>query len=339
MSPKKVTEKRRKEKRKKRVVLSIETKQEIIEKHEKGMRLVDLAKEYGRNVSTISTFLKQKEAIKAVTPSKGLAIISKRRSAVNDEMERLLLEWIKERKMAGEKVNEAIICEKATVFFNDLVKEDSGEGKSAKEHREFKASHGWYEKFKRRTGIRSVGRHGEASCADHGAADEIVQKLKQWPDAVAPQDMDGFELEGEVEPEVEETISLGNGMGLEVNDMDINELIQEHDEDLTTIEMKDLEAMQYTAVQEESKEEEEAGMIPSARIKDILGKFQEVLEFVEKNHPEKVFTSRAIALFDDVCLGHFRRIVESQQKQKRQAKTTSEREHEPKRAKNSEDSS
>ena len=75
--------------KKTRQVLSIETKQEIIEKYEKGIRLVDLAKQYGRNPSTIGTILKQKEAIKATTPSKGLSIMSKRRSSVHDEMERL----------------------------------------------------------------------------------------------------------------------------------------------------------------------------------------------------------------------------------------------------------
>ena len=585
MGPKKVMEKSGE--KKKRVVLSIQTKQEIIEKYEKGMRLVDLTKEYGRNPSTIGMILKQKEALKATTPSKGLSVISKRRSAVNNEMERLLLVWIKEKEIAGDTVTETIICEKATAIFNDLVKMDAGEGTSAQEpHQEFKASRGWFEKFKRRTGIHSVVRHGEASSADQKAADEFVQKFEQlvidegyvaqqvfncdetglfwkkmprrtfitveekkmpghkpmkdrltlalcanasgdckikpllvyhsenprafkahkilkeklqvlwranakawvtrqffvewvnlvfgpavkryleennlpikcllildnapahppgleddileefsfikvlylspnttsilqpmdqqvisnfkklytkhlfkrcfditentqltlrefwkqhfdivvclkiivmawqevtrrtlnaawrklWPDAVAPRDFEGFEveLEGKVEPEVDEIVSLGKCMGLEVNDEDIDELIQEHHEELSTEELKELEAMQHTAVQEEfSKDEEEAAIIPTARIKDILGKFYEVSEFVEKNHPEKVFTSRAIAHYDDVCLAHFRKIVKSRQKQttldrfftKRQAKTTAESEPEPKKAKGDNDSS
>ncbi|XP_019716745.1 tigger transposable element-derived protein 1-like [Hippocampus comes] len=445
-------------------------------------------------------------------------------------MERLLLVWINEKEMAGDMMTKAIICEKATVIFNDLVKEDAGDGTSAKEHREFKASPGWFEKFKRRTGIHSVVRHGEASSADHKAADEFVQKFKQlvidegyvaqqvfncdetglfwkkmprrtfitaeeikmpghkpmkdhltlalcanasgdykikpllvyhsenprefkahkilkerlqvlwranakalvtrhffvewvnlvfgpavkryleeknlpfkcllvldngpahppdleddileefsfikvlylppnttsilqpmdqelisnfkklytkhlfkrcfditentqltlrefwkqhfnivvclkmidtawqevtrhnlnaawrklWPDAVAPRDMEGFEGEGEVEPEVGEIILLGKGMGLEVNEEDINELIQEHNEELSTTELKELEAMQHTAVQEfKEKEEEAAAIIPSARIKDILGKFHDVSEFVEKNHPENMFFMRS----------------------------------------------
>ena len=126
MSPKKVIDKSGEKKT--RQVLSIETKQEIIEKYEKGIRLVDLAKQYGRNPSTIRTILKQKEAIKATTPSKGLSIMSKRRSSVHDEMERLLLLWIKGKEIDGDSVTETIISEKATAIFNDLVTEDAGEG-------------------------------------------------------------------------------------------------------------------------------------------------------------------------------------------------------------------
>lgn len=125
---------------------------------------------------------------------------------------------------------------------------------------------------------------------------------KLWPDVVAPRDVEGLEVDGEVEREVDKNISLGKDMGLEVNDEDINELIQEHKEELSTAELKELEAMQHTAVQEEfGEEEEEAAIIPSARKKDILRNFHEVSEFVEKNHPEKGFTSRAIAQYDVVC--------------------------------------
>ncbi|XP_068607217.1 uncharacterized protein [Brachionichthys hirsutus] len=108
-------------------------------------------------------------------------------------------------------------------------------------------------------------------------------------------------------------------MGLEVDEEDIDELIRVRSEELSTKELRELEAMQRTAVQEEfgdeEEEEEDAAIVPPAQIKDILAKFHEVSEFVEKNHPEKVMTSRAIAHYDDVCLAHFRRIVKSPQKQ------------------------
>lgn len=67
---------------------------------------------------------------------------------------------------------------------------------------------------------------------------------KLWPDVVAPRDVEGFKMEDEIEPEIDEIILLGKDMGLEVNDEDINELIQEHKEELSMTELKELEAMQ-----------------------------------------------------------------------------------------------
>ena len=574
--------------KKKRSVLSIETKQEIISKHERGIRIIDLAKEYGRNPSTIATLLKQKDALKATTPSKGLTVMSKRRTAIHDEMERLLLLWIKEKEIAGDTVTETIICEKATAIFSDLVTQDVGEGASSQESAtpEFKASRGWFDRFKRRSGIHSVVRHGEAASADQKAAEEFVKKFEElvisegyipqqvfncdetglfwkkmprrtfitaeekklpghkpmkdrltlalcanasgdykvkpllvyhsenprafkthrvmkerlhvlwranpkawvtrvffvewvntvfgpsvkkyllqnnlplqcllildnapahppgledeileefsfikvlylppnttsilqpmdqqvisnfkklytknlfkrcfdvtdstqltlrefwknhfdivnclklidlawkevtrrtlnaawrklWPDAVAARDFEGFDADDvapqpQPEPEVEEIVSLGKAMGLDVDEEDIDDLVEEHNDELSTDELQELVAMQTAAAVEELEEdEEEAEVLPSAEIRDILRQFHNVVDYVEKNHPEKVMTSRVIAHFDDVCMTHFRNIVKSRQRQssldrffkKREAPATAESEPEPKQAKSSE---
>ena len=108
------------EKKKPKKMISMEVKHEIIAKHERGVRIIDLANEYGRNPSTISTIIKQKEAIKKLQPSKGVTIISKLRTNIHDEMEQLLLLWIKEKQLAGDSVSEAIICEKAGAIFHSL---------------------------------------------------------------------------------------------------------------------------------------------------------------------------------------------------------------------------
>ncbi|XP_068206322.1 putative CENPB DNA-binding domain-containing protein 1 [Palaemon carinicauda] len=104
-------------KEKKRMMLSMEMKKEIIKKYKAGMRLSVLVKEYDRNPFTIGTILKQKEAIKATTPSNDVSIFSSKRSHVYDEMERLLLVWIKDKEMAGDTITEAIICQKASAIF------------------------------------------------------------------------------------------------------------------------------------------------------------------------------------------------------------------------------
>ncbi|CAH2284583.1 tigger transposable element-derived 1-like [Pelobates cultripes] len=84
-------------KRKKEMIL-FEDKKEIIRKHEGGMRLTDLAKEYGRSASTIDA-----------------------------------------------------------------------EG--------FKASKGWFKRFKTRFGIHNVFRHGEAASSDVAAAEEFATEF------------------------------------------------------------------------------------------------------------------------------------------------------------------
>jgi len=148
---------------------------------------------------------------------------------------------------------------------------------------------------------------------------------KLWPDAVSERGFEGFDVEegdpskgNELHPVVNEIISLGNAMGLEVNEEDINELVEEYNEELSTEDLKELEAMQQTAMQEELTEDDvegEAVIVPSEQIKEVLKKFHEISAFIEKNHPEKVYTSRAIAHFDDVCLSHFRQTIKNRPRQ------------------------
>ena len=97
-------------------------------------------------------------------------------------MERLLLVWIKDKEIAGDTITETVICQKASAIFNDLraqAEDDGGEGTSQQTTPEFKASHGWFTKFKRRSGIHSVVRHGEAASADEKAAGEFVKKFDE----------------------------------------------------------------------------------------------------------------------------------------------------------------
>ena len=163
------------EKKKPKKMITIEVKHEIITKYERGVRIIDLAKQYGPNSSTIATILKQKDAIKKMQPSKGVTIISKLRSEVHDEMERLLLLWIGEKQLAGDTISELIICEKASAIFKDLKRDASEREGESSQSDEFKASRGWFENFKKRSGIHSVIRHGEAFSSDVKAAEKFVK--------------------------------------------------------------------------------------------------------------------------------------------------------------------
>ena len=135
---------------------------------------------------------------------------------------------------------------------------------------------------------------------------------KLWPDVVLERDFEGFE------PVQEEIVSLGRSMGLEVDNADVDELIEEHTEELTTEELKELHKISHSEVMLELSSEEEVEPVEeltSREIHDILGKWQEVSDFVEKRHPEKMSTGRASALFNDTCLTFFRNILKKRQKQ------------------------
>jgi transposase-like protein len=156
--------------KRKKTRITIEVKKEIIAKHENGVRVSDLAIQFGMTKSTICTILKNKETIKGTSVARGVTIITKQRSQTNEVVEKLLLIWINEKMLAGDSVSKGIICEKARRLHEDLVKQTPG---TSADTDVFQASRGWFEKFKKRSGIRSVVRLGEA-------AEEFVQDFSDY---------------------------------------------------------------------------------------------------------------------------------------------------------------
>lgn len=73
-------------------------KKEIIAKHETGIRVSDLAVQYGMANSTICTILKNKEVIKSADVAKRVTVIRKQRPQMLEEVEKLLLVYINEKQ-------------------------------------------------------------------------------------------------------------------------------------------------------------------------------------------------------------------------------------------------
>ncbi|XP_051784390.1 tigger transposable element-derived protein 1-like [Erpetoichthys calabaricus] len=90
-------------------------------------------------------------------------------------MEKLLIVWLTEKQLAGDTVMEAIICEKVRPIYADLQQQTPGTSTDEASGKPFKASRGWFENFKKRTGIHSVVRHGEAASADIKAAEDYLK--------------------------------------------------------------------------------------------------------------------------------------------------------------------
>ncbi|KAM4688985.1 tigger transposable element-derived protein 1-like [Discoglossus pictus] len=508
MSPKKDTTRRKKEK------IPIECKKEIIAKYEGGSRNCDLDAEYKRPASTIATIVKNKEFIKGADVARGVSTITKQRPKTLEEVEKLLYVWIQEKQLAGDSISQAIVCEKARQLHADLMKEKPTASGEISET--FKASHGWFDNFRKRTGIHSVVRHGEAASSDKEAAETFVTDFKQyveaeafvpqqvfncdetglfwkkmpsrtyitqekktlpghkafknrvtlllcgnasgdlkikpllvyqsqnprvfkreniqkdrlsvmwrankkawmtqviftewinevfcptvknylvekelplrallimdnapahppaiednlpddfkfikrcfevtsntqvtlkqfwknhfnilhcitlidkawsevshksmnccwrklWTDAVAP-----VNLEAEPSPVVEEIVSLGKSMGLEVSADDINELVEEQREELSTEELQELQREQQERVPDDlcsSSEEEVREETPIALIEQMCAKWTELKHFVQHHHPDKAQGSRLVDFFDDQAMSPFRNILKRRQTQ------------------------
>nr|XP_053637938.1 tigger transposable element-derived protein 1-like [Cherax quadricarinatus] len=107
-------------------------------------------------------------------------MLTKMRSPVLEDVEKLLLVWMNEKQLAGDSLMTSIICEKARQLHDDLVKKLPTTSTNICE---FKASKGWFERFKNRSGIHSVTRHGEAASSDKIAATKFVSEFKEYIEA------------------------------------------------------------------------------------------------------------------------------------------------------------
>nr|XP_020670660.1 tigger transposable element-derived protein 1-like [Pogona vitticeps]XP_020670661.1 tigger transposable element-derived protein 1-like [Pogona vitticeps]XP_020670663.1 tigger transposable element-derived protein 1-like [Pogona vitticeps] len=164
----------------KKKIISIQVKKDIIEKHDRGMRVTDLASEYKMLTSTISTILKKKDVLKDIDVAKGVTILTKKRTPLIEEVEKRLPVWIIEKQLKGESISKSMICEKAKKLHSDLM-ERNPSGSAPQE--EFKASRGWFHKFQKRSGIRSITKHGKAASSGHAAPEafelDFVKFLKE----------------------------------------------------------------------------------------------------------------------------------------------------------------
>ncbi|XP_066444151.1 E3 ubiquitin-protein ligase ZFP91 isoform X1 [Eleutherodactylus coqui] len=179
MGPKKVS--RDSSTSKKNARNTIELKKEIIAKYESGIKIAEIGRMYGKSPSTISSIVAKKEAIKEANVAKGVDMLTKRRSQTMEEVEKLLLIWINSKQLNGDSVSQAIICEKARLLYADLLQKLPEATASVLS--DFKASRGWLDKFKRRTGIRSGTRRGEAATSDRSGAETFVSEFKDYVEA------------------------------------------------------------------------------------------------------------------------------------------------------------
>ena len=146
----------------KRTFLTLDTKYQAILEVEKGVMKKVVAAKFGVPPSTLSTWIKQKDAIKAKCESGTVgpkAMVMK--AGRFEKTEKAILQYILEARAANIEFTGTIIKIKAEEFATKL-----GE-------RGFCASNGWLDRFKKRHNIKLKNVAGEANSVDPATVDEF----------------------------------------------------------------------------------------------------------------------------------------------------------------------
>lgn len=139
-------------KRKNRKNITLGMKLEIIRRLEQGQSNSSICHEYSLPSSTVSTIRSKKEQIKAFCKNTAVQNqyyqISYPRNNIIEEVEVALFKWIKDRNFQVETIRYNEARDKALKFFDEAKKKLTEKGQEEKI--DFKASHGWFDRFRKR---------------------------------------------------------------------------------------------------------------------------------------------------------------------------------------------
>ena len=129
---------------KKRKAITMETKVDIIKRSEKGETPTNIGNLLGLSRSTVATIIKDKqrimEHVKGSAPMKS-TVITKQRSGLLIEMEKLLILWIEDQNQRRIPISLMVIQEKARLLYQ-MLKEQRGDEPAAEDEETFTASKG-----------------------------------------------------------------------------------------------------------------------------------------------------------------------------------------------------
>ncbi|XP_007498102.2 tigger transposable element-derived protein 1-like [Monodelphis domestica] len=165
--------------KKKRLVITLEQKCDVIERHERGHSNSKIGRDVGMPESTVRNIIKHageiKEKGKVASTFCGLQTTTRNRSVTMIEMERLLAVWIDDCNKKCIPLSRAAIQTKASSLFK-AVKENGNEVDSEET---FSASGGWFDRFKNRVHLHHVKITGEIANADENMAANYPDVLKK----------------------------------------------------------------------------------------------------------------------------------------------------------------
>ncbi|XP_037371544.1 tigger transposable element-derived protein 1-like [Talpa occidentalis] len=148
-----------------RKAINLQVKLEVLRRFEAGEKLSRIGQALGLSTSTVATIRDNRDKIRAssqaATPL-AAARLTRSRSLVMENMERLLSVWIEDQTRRRAPVSVVLIQEKARSLFEALKREQGVDA----EAETFAASRGWFARFKARHSLQALGAGAEAGPAD-----------------------------------------------------------------------------------------------------------------------------------------------------------------------------
>lgn len=174
MAPKSKIQKDRKRKN-----VSLATKIQILDKLRNGVSAAATGREFELGESTVRGIKKIEDKIrKSVTAGATISLskTSHARNPLFEKMEKLLNIWIEDKNQKNMPLNGECIRMKAKRIYNHISQEEST---AANDVREFSASKGWLDNFKKRFALHNICLTGEAASADEEAAKLFIPVLSK----------------------------------------------------------------------------------------------------------------------------------------------------------------
>lgn len=160
-------------KKRKHLTLSIQQKVEILKKLQNGASAKHVSDTYNVGISTIYDIKKQKEKLLAFYANSDVPQMMSSRKTLHQsktaDIDKVLVEWIRQRRSENCPLDRAIIMAQARQYHEDLGLSSSCE-----------YSTGWFNKFKKRNGLKLIKVCGERASADTEAAEDFVDELSEY---------------------------------------------------------------------------------------------------------------------------------------------------------------
>lgn len=154
--------------KRKHKTLNLSEKWEIIKRIDRGETPSEIAKVYDIGRPTVYDIVKNREKIEKFMKSVDDEPMNRKTLKTSEipEVEEALFIWFKQQRNRNAPISGDILKQKAQFFYHEITKKT-----------DFRASHGWFQNFKKRHGIRYMQMSGEKVSANESEIQEFIGKL------------------------------------------------------------------------------------------------------------------------------------------------------------------